>query len=69
MNLPPRRNPPCPPGAPFMPIGPPAAADIGPPPDGPSEPPAPKIGSNLTFTMEQIIINTDDSPLLRGNYR
>ena len=49
MNLPPRRNPPCPPGAPFIPIGPPAAADIGPPPDGPSEPPAPKIGSNLKF--------------------
>ena len=51
MNLPPRRNPPCPPGAPFIPIGP--ADDIGPPPDGPSEPPAPKIGSNLTFTMEK----------------
>ena len=47
MNLPPRRNPPCPPGAPFIPIGP--ADDIGPPPDGPSEPPAPKIGSNLKF--------------------
>ena len=65
MNLPPRRNPPCPPGAPFIPIGPPAA-DIGPPPDGPSEPPAPKIGSNLSFTMEKIIIDTNDSPLLRG---
>ena len=53
MNLPPRRNPPvCPPGAPFIPIGPAPPPAVG-PPDGPSDPPAPKIGSNLNYTMEK----------------
>ena len=69
MNLPPRRNPPvCPPGAPFIPIGPaPPPAAVGPPDGPPSDPPAAKIGSNLNYTMEKIIINTNESPLLGGN--
>ena len=55
MNLPPLRNPPvCPPGAPFIPIGPaPPPAAVGPPDGPPSDPPAAKIGSNLNYTMEK----------------
>ena len=52
MNSPPRRKPPCPLVAPFMPmlLGPPAAVK---PEERPSDPPVPKIGSNLNYTMDK----------------